>query len=328
MFTDSTLINGLGRAWSSTKNTTLSVTTVTRGTRYRLRIVSMSCFPAFAFSIDSHTLTVIEADGVLHQPYPVDNVTLYPGQRYSAILNANQSVGNYWIRALPVIDGLYQSSASAYGTFTGGINSAILRYSGAPSTDPTTPFTPTKTLLVEASLVPYSSIAAPGPTSSLAYQASNYYSPTLDFTLNTSTFKYSLNGQVDSLPSVPVLSQILSGSSDLAPAGQLIPVPANTTVQLTFPGGDSYPDSRHSIHLHGHTFSVIRSTGQGTYNYANPPRRDTVNTGSSGDVVTIRFTTDNSGPWILYDHVAWHTVAGYMVVLYVHLPSLKPLLTS
>ena len=43
-------------------------------------------------------------------------------------LNANQSVGNYWIRAQP-------NSAGLQG-YAGGINSAILRYNGAPKKDP------------------------------------------------------------------------------------------------------------------------------------------------------------------------------------------------
>jgi iron transport multicopper oxidase len=318
LFSDSTLINGLGRAWGNTKNTTLSVTTVTRGLRYRLRIVSMSCFPAFAFSIDGHTLSVIEADGVVHQPYPVDSVTLYAGQRYSAILTANQTVGNYWIRALPIIDGLSSSDAAAYGTFTNGINSAILRYSGASSSDPTTPLVASKNSLVESKLVPYVKMASPGPTDSQATESSSFHRYDLDFTLDYSSFKYVFNSTVHTLPSVPVLEQLLSAGSSIAglvPVDQYIAIPANATVQLTLHGGDSGQDTHHSIHLHGHTFSVVRSTGQSSYNWANPPRRDTINTGMSGDVVTIRFTADNSGPWILYDHIAWHSVAGYMVML-------------
>jgi iron transport multicopper oxidase len=55
--------------------------------------VSISCELAFTFSIDGHNLTVIEADGILHKPYTVDSVTIYDGQRYSAILNANQPIG-------------------------------------------------------------------------------------------------------------------------------------------------------------------------------------------------------------------------------------------
>jgi iron transport multicopper oxidase len=104
-YQDSTLINGLGRTWANTKNTTLALGVVNRNTRYRLRLVSLSCEPAYTFSIDQHVLTIIEVDGVNHQPLAVDGLTIYAGQRYSVILNANQPVNNYWVRALPVDDG-------------------------------------------------------------------------------------------------------------------------------------------------------------------------------------------------------------------------------
>ena len=49
-----------------------------------------------------------------------------------------------------------------------------------------------------------------------------------------------------------------------------------------------------------HNFSVIRSAGNSTYNFVNPVRRDVVSIGESGDNVTIRFQTDNEGPWIMH----------------------------
>jgi iron transport multicopper oxidase len=66
--------------------------------------------------------------------------------------------------------------------------------------------------------------------------------------------------------------------------------------------------------LHGHTFSVIKSAGQTTPNFVNPPRRDVVSAGSASDNVTIRFVTDNAGPWFLHCHIDWHLEAGLAVV--------------
>ena len=68
-------------------------------------------------------------------------------------MNANQDVGNYWIRALP--------NAPAQASFTNGQNSAILRYSGAAEADPTTTMTST-TPLVEKNLKPLVSTPVPG----------------------------------------------------------------------------------------------------------------------------------------------------------------------
>lgn len=49
-----------------------------------------------------------------------------------------------------------------------------------------------------------------------------------------------------------------------------------------------------------HAFSVVRSSGSSVYNYVNPVRRDVVSTGIAGDNATIRFQTDNAGPWIIH----------------------------
>ena len=48
----------------------------------------------------------------------------------------------------------------------------------------------------------------------------------------------------------------------------------------------------------------MRSANSTAYNYVNPVRRDTVNigfnNGITSDNVTVRFTTDNAGPWFLH----------------------------
>ena len=37
--------------------------------------------------------------------------------------------------------------------------------------------------------------------------------------------------------------------------------------------------------------------------------------GDDGDNVTIRFTTDNPGPWFLHCHIDYHLEAGFAIVL-------------
>ena len=53
------------------------------------------------------------------------------------------------------------------------------------------------------------------------------------------------------------------------------------------------------------------------YNYDNPVWRDVVSTGTpaAGDNVTIRFQTDNPGPWFLHCHIDFHLEAGFAVVM-------------
>ena len=72
-----------------------------------------------------------------------------------------------------------------------------------------------------------------------------------------------------------------------------------------------------------HTFYVVRSAGQTDYNYVNPPQRDTVSTGTAGDNVTIRFTTNNPGPWFLHCHIDFHLEAGFAVVMAEDIPDVQ-----
>ncbi|TFK49626.1 hypothetical protein OE88DRAFT_1736630 [Heliocybe sulcata] len=129
------------------------------------------------------------------------------------------------------------------GKNSGGVNAAILRYVGAPNTEPTTAQTPSVMPLQETNLHPLVNPAA------------------------------------------------------------------------------------HPIHLHGHTFSVVRSAGSTQYNYDSPVRRDVVNVGGNDPVntdnVTIRFETDNSGPWFLHCHIDWHLSAGFGVVMAEDVPDVK-----
>ena len=72
--------------------------------RYRLRIVNVGAFSDMVFSVDGHTLTVIEADGTLIEPITVHRVPIAPGQRYSVLLNRVETEegtvpSRVWMRA-------------------------------------------------------------------------------------------------------------------------------------------------------------------------------------------------------------------------------------
>lgn len=81
----STLINGKGRYKDGPK-VDLAVISVKRNVRYRMRLVSISCDPNWVFSIDKHTMNIIEVDGIAHQPKTVDSIQILAGQRYSFIV--------------------------------------------------------------------------------------------------------------------------------------------------------------------------------------------------------------------------------------------------
>ncbi|KAJ7469670.1 laccase [Mycena latifolia] len=293
----STLINGLGR-YAGGPTSELAVIRVRRGLRYRFRLVSLSCDPNFIFTIDGHDMTIIEVDGVNHMPHTVDSIQIYAGQRYSFVLKADKPVDNYWIRTV--------ANGGTAG-FDNGINSAILRYIGADEADPSTEATTAVAALVETNLHPLHGPPVPGrPVAGGADVALNFV-----FTLDFTSFTFQVNGVTFTPPTAPVLLQILSGAhtaAELLPAGSVYPLPRNSVIEISMPGGT--PGAPHPFHLHGHTFHVIKSAGSDTFNFHDPVIRDVVSTGANTtDNTTIRFVTDNAGP-----HIDFHLEIGLAIV--------------
>jgi FtsP/CotA-like multicopper oxidase with cupredoxin domain len=77
----------------------LYTTKVDSGKAYRLRLINHSTFFSFWFSVDNHTLEIVEIDGVEIEPVTFRGVNVNIGQRYSVIIRTNQTVGNYYMRA-------------------------------------------------------------------------------------------------------------------------------------------------------------------------------------------------------------------------------------
>lgn len=188
--------------------------------------------------------------GILHERSGLIFLIGTTGQRYSAVLNANQPVGNYWIRALPNIGGNGLNT-----TFTNGLNSAILRYKGASAADPTTSKQTQENKLLETDLHPLSHPVAPGR--STADGADYVFNVTMGF--DEETFTWTMNGVQFTAPDIPVLLQILSGArtaQELLPKGSFLVVERNKTVQINFPSG--LIGGPHPFHLHGVRWILAR----------------------------------------------------------------------
>jgi len=309
---NSTLINGVG-TYPGGPNVSLAVVNVRAGQRYRFRLVSISCDPSFTFSIDSHRMTIIEVDSTNVQPLVVDSLQIFVGQRYSVVVTANQPVDNYWIRALP-----------QRRDFSNLNNLAVLRYAGAPEQNPAgdpNVNVPVSVLpLNETGLHPFT----PSPVPGKPFPGGADINIKLNVGFNFSVGLFTVNGATFEPPSVPVLLQILSGTqnaSDLLPKGSIYGLDRNKSVELVIPGGTL--GIAHPVHLHGHNFHVVRSAGNSTYNFNDPVIRDVVSIGAEGDEVTIRFFTDNAGPWIFHCHIDWHLNAGFAVVFAEDVPDVK-----
>lgn len=102
---------------------------VVKGSRYRFRHVNagfLNC--PIEISIDNHTILAIASDGNNLEPREVTFLVTYAGERWDFIVNANQQVGNYFIRARGLMD--------CDERFTSSFQMAVLHYQGASDEDP------------------------------------------------------------------------------------------------------------------------------------------------------------------------------------------------
>ncbi|RZF45560.1 hypothetical protein LSTR_LSTR016803, partial [Laodelphax striatellus] len=98
--------------------------------RYRFRLINagnQNC--PLELYIENHTMTILSSDGGDIQPIEAATLVSYAGERWDFVLNANATVGNYWIRFKGLMD--------CDERFTKAHQVAILRYHGAPEEDPT-----------------------------------------------------------------------------------------------------------------------------------------------------------------------------------------------
>jgi len=105
------------------------------------------------------------------------------------------------------------------------------------------------------------------------------------------------------------------------PPGSIYGLGRNKSVELVIPG--AVLAGPHPVHLHGHTFHVVRSAGNSSYNFVDPVIRDVVSIGNGTDEVTIRFFTDNPGPWFFHCHIDWHLNAGFAVIFAEDVPDVS-----
>ena len=214
---DSVLINGTG-CYDGLECPPPATYMVEANKRYRFRLLNMACKTYYNFTIDNHTMTVIEVDGEYVEPYTVDSIQLFAAQRYSFILNADKPVNNYWIRTNP------DPSEPMNATST-----AILRYIGAPNVDPQSVSVANnylnETLLRSLYALP-PRLLEPNPDVRINVVMSK----------DGFNYNFKINGVQYTSPSVPVLMQIMNGalSWEIAPTQSIYLLPRDKVVEVTF----------------------------------------------------------------------------------------------
>jgi len=122
---DNILVNGKNK--NSAGSGSYDVQTLTKGKKYRLRLINTSVDNNIRVSLDNHQFQVITSDFVPIKPFYTNWVLLGIGQRYDVIINANQTAGNYWFRA---------EVATACASANNFYGRSIFSYSGVASGTP------------------------------------------------------------------------------------------------------------------------------------------------------------------------------------------------
>ncbi|KAJ6578235.1 Cupredoxin [Mycena capillaripes] len=350
------LINGAGR-YVGGPEVPYAVITVEQGKRYRFRVIDIAGYGAFVFSIDGHVFDVIETDGIETVPLTVSSFEIYVAQRYSIILNADQPVDNYWIRAPIDVQGNNPDLDPS-------LVKAILRYAGAPDAEPVT-----------SALVPPvplkgggggggsgSGGGGGGGGSTLVDPGAPGGDAPADHRLNL-TFAspgdgvWEINGEVYVPPTLPTLLKIINGASvasDFNTSEHTFILNLNEVVELEIHGSDlgaafrslkNHPPlpssvsvlrSSHSlidyVNLSGHAFDIVKSAS-GPFNYVNPipgssrelsPRRDVIGVQQGGVVIRFR-GRDSSHPLTTPDHGSCTVI---LIGIWSNMPSYRRSITD
>ncbi|PKK64284.1 Cu-oxidase-domain-containing protein [Rhizophagus irregularis] len=323
---NSPLISGLGRynctaappGSKCKSNQPLAVYNVKKNKKYRFRIINSSADGVFVFSIDQHKLKVIEADGIYLKPTIIKKLPVAVGQRYSVIVDANQPVGNYFIR------GTLDKRCTPINNATINFNSAIdwnglgiLHYEGAinkpNSKEFDDDFTPCRDL-DKKHLNPIKPIT-------------KYDGHVTDFVNITITFGRDKNQRLKALinnssfvpqmndPTVNKITRDID-AKDLPKEQNSVIFNHNGGIAEIYVKNNNGAD--HPFHMHGHVFAIMYVGEKGEvhdkskYNKRNPVVRDTLTIPGNGFVV-IRFITDNPGVWAFHCHIEWHVELGMVL---------------
>ncbi|EGP88992.1 putative multicopper oxidase, type 1 [Zymoseptoria tritici IPO323] len=284
--------------------------TITKGKKYRLRLINMSVDQYMRVSLDGHKMTVMTSDFVPIKPYVTETLLIAIGQRYDVIITANQTAGSYFFRVDPAADCF--AANDHFGR-------AIWTYSDvSPSTPPENPWpVPTTQCLEPSEMAPYWKQAVPSNSFSSDVTRLNVNITTGEFLPDPDTIVvWAIDDQnINVNWSRPTVSFVDEGDADYTPEMHVMHLQDEGKwnyylIQQT----GSAPPIPHPIHLHGHDFFVLGQgstawDGTATLNFATPPRRDTA-TVPGGGWLAIAFPSNNPGTWLLHCHIAFHIGEG------------------
>jgi len=138
----SAILNDKGRHFDESgqtniKPTSLNYFNVSRGNRYRFRLIGAQGLYPFRFSIEGHKLTVIASDGVaIEHIESVDYVIVNTGERFDVVVHANNTEQkNFWIWSESLEVAEFSDNEVFYTPIEKHRGEAILHYGDVGSDD-------------------------------------------------------------------------------------------------------------------------------------------------------------------------------------------------
>ncbi|XP_064605204.1 uncharacterized protein LOC135470287 [Liolophura sinensis] len=278
------LLNGKGRYHNPVtgkhNGAPLSVFNVTGGSSYRVRVIAAGELYPFRVSVDQHLITIIASDGYYLEPVTVESFIINPGERFDFIINATQTVDNYWIRGETLEVGMNHTLE------------AILHYDGAPvNMDPTSqPANCTMDSMCVVVNCPFTYYPMEDYTKCITFDSLRslevqktplksdgmFQEQFLNFAFPGNKWTPgSINGIAYQQPVVSALTQPHEidtqctqddcGEDKVCQCTWALPLHHAQTYQFVFLNMGSGKGWSHPIHMHGHSFYVLKM-GYARYN--------------------------------------------------------------
>ncbi|KAJ1948865.1 ferroxidase fet3 [Linderina pennispora] len=282
------------------------------GKTYRIRLVAMQNLPTVEFSINQHTLEVIEVDGALTKRRPMQAVRINPGQRVSMLVRAKQSLASNYAYHISV--------TNYFSPIPPGFVQPL--YNGTVIYAEDAELAPVESVLSE----PFDEVSLESldELPQLIPDRSLFINSTVGHSLQN-IYQDTFNNVEFMAPPVPtIFSALTLGQRSLNPFMYGPQTNAHVlkhleVVELLLYHTGNTP---HPLHLHGHSFQVIArglvNDTTGEYHREvkpgqSPVTRDTIFL-IHGEYALVRFRADNPGAWLFHCHVVFHAVRGMMMV--------------
>ena len=303
---------------------------------YRIRVANVGFFLPFEFSSDEHTLSLVEVEGTLIEPFETSYVDVSVGERYSFFVKRTVERDAYWIHARfntfcqasnnPDFSSDVMAIVSYNDTYSVPESKETWSYNGGTPKCLDFPQSELRTLNAQ---VPINKNGSNRPDLYVeldvtffngAYQMTyGYFNEYTWKPMSNSSTMHELlfneNFQNDAHKSNQQTFTNNQYVLNFDTRGMIVDLLIN-----------NFDDGSHPFHLHGYKFWVLASSESGSFypsfyedhperlDLTNPILRDTVSVAPFGFAV-LRVVIDNPGIFPFHCHIGWHIEAGLLLTV-------------